>query len=42
MKEAQTNRHETRKWKHIQHRRSQSYKISMNIIQAIKNMSSTH
>jgi len=35
------NRLETDKWRHIQHRRIQSCKVSMNIIQEIQNMSST-
>jgi len=40
-KRQKTNRLETDKWKDIQHRRIQSCKVSMNIIQAIQNMSST-
>jgi len=32
LKETQINRHERDKWKHIEHIRSQSYKISINII----------
>jgi len=36
-----TNRLETDEWKHIQHRKMQSCKVSMNIIQEIQNMSST-
>jgi len=36
-----TNKLNTDKWKHIQHKRIQSCKVSMNIIQAFQNMSST-
>jgi len=40
-KRHKTNRVKTDKWKHIQHKRIQSCKVSMKIIQAIQNMSST-
>jgi len=35
-KRHKTNRLETNKWKHIQHRRIQSCKVSMDIIQVIQ------
>jgi len=35
------NKLNTDKWKHIKHKRIQSCKVSMNIIQVVQNMSST-